>query len=230
MKTKEKRKGSHHGLEKGGQEMKIYAFTNRNVELPQISESIVTWGPFEGQKIERYFSVPRIRDRNGKLRSFRKEDDGELQLLDTAQEGDAVVTSTLVNFSHDFPSAMGTISKLSEKGVRIFAEKEDFDSESETGKALIMAFPLIKSFGKNSRDSKNRRRLSGIKRAKEEGRYQGKKAYDPDDFPAFHMLYDSYMSRRITKSDFAKELEISRPTLDRLIESFKKEQKQREKQ
>lgn len=56
---------------------------------------------------------------------------------------------------------------------------------------------------------------AGIKRAKAEGKYKGRKEIKIDD--NFNTLYEQYKNREINKCEFAKRLNVSRPTLDRLI-------------
>ena len=59
----------------------------------------------------------------------------------------------------------------------------------------------------------------GIERAKEQGKYKGRKEVKIDNFE-YH--YNRYMNREVNKSQLARELNISRPTLDKLIEEHKK--------
>lgn len=59
----------------------------------------------------------------------------------------------------------------------------------------------------------------GIKRAKREGKYKGGK---PKIIPpAFNSLYHDFLRRDITKSDMARRLGCSRPTLDKWINNAK---------
>ena len=58
------------------------------------------------------------------------------------------------------------------------------------------------------------RQREGIAIAKREKKYKGRKAVTVPDFEAH---YQRYMKREISKAALAKELGISRPTLDKLI-------------
>ena len=53
-----------------------------------------------------------------------------------------------------------------------------------------------------------------IERAKREGKYKGGKRKEISNFGEH---YARYMAREVTKSALARELGISRPTLDKLI-------------
>ena len=63
------------------------------------------------------------------------------------------------------------------------------------------------------------RQREGIAIAKRNGKYKGGKR---KDIPNFAEHYARYESREITKSALAKELNISRPTLDKMINEHKK--------
>lgn len=61
------------------------------------------------------------------------------------------------------------------------------------------------------------RQREGIAIAKRDGKYKGGKAKTVADF-AQH--YSRYKTREITKSALARQLGISRPTLDKLIAEY----------
>lgn len=61
------------------------------------------------------------------------------------------------------------------------------------------------------------RQREGIAIAKRNGIYKGRKAIT---IPNFEKHYQRYLSREINKSQLAKELDISRPTLDKLINQY----------
>ncbi len=52
--------------------------------------------------------------------------------------------------------------------------------------------------------------------AKRAGKYKGRQVKRIDD-QKFQERYNQYMKRIISKTQLAKELEISRPTLDKLL-------------
>ena len=59
-----------------------------------------------------------------------------------------------------------------------------------------------------------------MSRAKKNGVYKGRKAVsvNPDDWNKY---YGMYLNRELTKVELAKKLEVSRPTLDKLIKEYK---------
>lgn len=64
------------------------------------------------------------------------------------------------------------------------------------------------------------RQKEGIALAKAEGKYKGRKEINIDS-DTFEMMYSKYMNREINKTELAKQLGISRPTLDKLIKERK---------
>lgn len=63
------------------------------------------------------------------------------------------------------------------------------------------------------------RQKEGIAIAKREGKYKGRKQISVPDIGKY---YDQYMRREKNKVQIAKELKISRNTLDRLFKKYKK--------
>jgi DNA invertase Pin-like site-specific DNA recombinase len=60
------------------------------------------------------------------------------------------------------------------------------------------------------------RQREGIAIAKREGKYRGGQVKKIDD-STFAVAYTDYISRKINKTQFAERLDISRPTLDKLL-------------
>ena len=61
----------------------------------------------------------------------------------------------------------------------------------------------------------------GIAIAKRDGKYTGGKRKQIPDFSAY---YERYRKSRVTKTARAKKLRISRPTLERMIAEYEREQ------
>lgn len=62
------------------------------------------------------------------------------------------------------------------------------------------------------------RQREGIAIAKKEGRYKGRNKIVISNIEEY---YNRYMTRKATKTQIAKELKISRCTLDRLFQEYK---------
>ena len=99
--------------------------------------------------------------------------------------------------------------------IDILSEETAFKIEEKLKSEYIKrGAPIID----NEQNSINRLQRAGIERAKAEGKYTGgKKIPLPINFSEKYMLY---RHREFTKTQFAQDLGISRPTLDRMIKEF----------
>ena len=75
-------------------------------------------------------------------------------------------------------------------------------------------FPIID--GEANATHKDAQRI-GIEKAKQMNKYKGRK---PVDIPDFELYYRMLCNKNITKTALAKELNITRPTLDNLISRY----------
>ncbi|WP_336153923.1 hypothetical protein [Bacillus sp. 204(2023)] len=73
---------------------------------------------------------------------------------------------------------------------------------------------MISAINDFERENMLERQREDIAIGKAEGKYKGRKEVS---IPDFDKHCKRYMSREVSKSQFAKELGISRPTLDKLI-------------
>ena len=83
------------------------------------------------------------------------------------------------------------------------------------GKLMLTMIAAINEF---ERSILLERQKEGIAIAKREKRYQGRKRIQQPD--SFELLYGRYRDHKVTKSEIARQLEISRPTVDRLIKEM----------
>ena len=108
------------------------------------------------------------------------------------------------------------VELLESKGIGLRSLKEDISTDTPTGKLMLTLLGAISEF---ERANLLERQREGIAIAKREGKYKGRKKIKVND--KFKDQYERYMNREINKVEFAKILEISRPTLDRLIVEYK---------
>lgn len=203
----------------------IYGFENKNIELSQLSD-ICEDGKYKSFKIDKTF-VMEIYNRtsSGRIIPPEPEQDAEEQLLNVVKEGDTVITSTLVNFSVDIAGSIMSLELFFNKGVRVVAILEDFDSASYDETVLKKVYKMISKFQVHSRQSK----LAAFK-ARKKGRSVGRKPLSPSDVPDFENFYNKYMKREINKEEFAQLIKVSRPTLDKLIKRYSEQNEERKKE
>lgn len=141
----------------------------------------------------------------------------ELQnMLDFVREGDTVYIHDFSRLARSTRDLLSIVELLNNKGVYLVSNKENIDTSTPTGKLMLTMIGAINEF---ERQNLLDRQAEGIAIAKEQGKYKGRKptTIDPDIFKA---QYGRYMAREITKTELAKELNVSRNTLYKLIREY----------
>lgn len=138
------------------------------------------------------------------------------ELLDFAREGDTIHIHDFSRLARSTKDLLDIVEQLNQKGVHLISNKENIDTSTPTGRLMLTMIGAINEF---ERVNLLERQREGIAIAKRNGKYKGGKRKTVNDF-AGH--YARYMSREITKSVLARELNISRPTLDKLIAEYNK--------
>ena len=142
------------------------------------------------------------------------------RILMELQPGDVLITSRLLNFAESYGGLIATMKKFIERGIRVLAIHEGFDSQIH-GEAVLMLVEPLQRYDRDRTENRMKKQKKGIQQAKKEGRYTGKKAYTPDKYENFSDLYQEYQNRSINKGEFAASLGVSRPTLEKLIHQYK---------
>lgn len=99
--------------------------------------------------------------------------------------------------------------------VKLISIKENVDSKTPTGRLMLTMIAAINEF---ERANMLERQREGIAEAKKAGKYKGRKEVK---VAGIEEHYRRYMNREVSKPQLAKELGISRPTLDRLFAELK---------
>ena len=154
---------------------------------------------------------------SGKNMKERKE---LLAMLDWVREGDTVYVHDFSRLARSTKDLLAIVEKLQGKQVQLISLKENLDTSTPTGKLMLTMIAAINEF---ERQNLLERQQEGIAIAKAEGRYKGRKAVTVENFGEY---YDKYMRREISKTGIAKELRVSRPTVDRLIKEHKESMKE----
>lgn len=142
----------------------------------------------------------------------------QLQLmLDFVREGDTVYIHDFSRLARSTKDLLEIVEYLNNKKVHLVSAKENIDSSTPTGKLMLTMIGAINEF---ERTNMLERQREGIAIAKENGKYKGRKEVKIDNFE-YH--YNRYLNREVNKTQLAKELGISRPTLDKLIRELKED-------
>lgn len=135
------------------------------------------------------------------------------EMLSYIREGDTVYIHDFSRLARSTKDLLELIEQLQDKGVNLVSNKESLDSSTSTGKLMITVIAAINEF---ERENLLERQREGIYIAKREGKFKGGQVKNIDD-ELFNSLYSKYKLRKINKVEFAKQLQISRPTLDKIL-------------
>lgn len=133
------------------------------------------------------------------------------EMLEFAREGDVIFIHDFSRLARSTKDLLDIVDQLTAKGIHLVSSKENLDTSTPTGKLMLTMIAAINEF---ERANLLERQKEGIALAVKEGKYKGRKEVS---IPDFGKHYDRYMRREVSKVQLAKELGITRPTLDKLI-------------
>lgn len=133
------------------------------------------------------------------------------EMINFAREGDTIYIHDFSRIARSTKDLLDIVEQLTAKGVFLVSTKENIDTTTPTGKLMLTMIGAINEF---ERTNLLERQREGIAIAVQDGKYKGRKAVNVDDFPTH---YARYKAREVNKAQLAAELNISRPTLDKLI-------------
>jgi len=135
-------------------------------------------------------------------------------MLEYAREGDTIYIHDFSRLARSTKDLLDIVEQLHTKGINLVSNKENLDSSTPTGKLMLTMIGAINEF---ERTNLLERQREGIAIAKAEGKFKGRQVKEIDNFPAY---YQRYKNREFNKVQLAKELDVTRPTLDRLIKEY----------
>lgn len=138
-------------------------------------------------------------------------------MLEFAREGDTVYVHDFSRLARSTKDLLDIVDTLTEKKIHLVSNKEAIDTSTPQGKLMLTMIAAIYEF---ERTNMLERQREGIAIAKANHVYKGRKEIkvDPDQWKKLH---EQYMRREINKVQFAKALNVSRPTLDKLLKAEK---------
>ena len=135
------------------------------------------------------------------------------EMMDFVREGDTVYVHDLSRLARSTKDLLSIVEQLDAKKVQLVSNKEAIDTQTAAGKLMLTMIGAIAEF---ERQNLLERQREGIEIAKRAGKYRGghTKEINKDDWQQSLLLY---RTREINKRQFAERLNISRPTLDKLL-------------
>ncbi len=103
------------------------------------------------------------------------------------------------------------LKRMQKKGLYVISRKEKMDTRTEDGRNMLATIAAVAQFEQDVR----RKSISEI--SETVGKHARKQKIVIPDFKDY---YDLYMQRKISKSGIALKLNVSRPTVDRLVREY----------
>lgn len=143
------------------------------------------------------------------------------EMLEFVREDDVVYVEEFSRLGRSTADLLAIVRKIEAAGARFVSLKEQFDTTTPVGRLQMTMMAAIAEF---EREMILERQREGIAIAKAAGKYKGRKKII---IPNIGEYYEKYMTRQGSKVSIAKELRISRTTLDKLFTNYEKELKNR---
>lgn len=134
-------------------------------------------------------------------------------MLEFVREGDTVVIHEFSRLARSTKDLLEIVETLDRKGVKLISNKENLDTSTPQGKMMMTMLGAIAEF---ERQQLLERQREGIAIAKREGKFKGRQVKQINE-DLFARYYADYKLRKINKKQLAENLNISRPTLDKLL-------------
>lgn len=146
--------------------------------------------------------------------SGKNTDRPQLQaMLEYVREGDTVYIHDFSRLARSTVDLLRLVEQFQSNGIQLVSLKENIDTSTPTGKLMLQMIAAINEF---ERENLLERQREGIQLAKERGAYKGRKKIDID-MEQFGQLYREWNAHRISKSQIANELKVSRTVVERLF-------------
>ncbi|MPQ44797.1 recombinase family protein [Clostridium tarantellae] len=148
-----------------------------------------------------------------------KEDREELQeLLEVVTEGDAIIALEVSRITRSTKHLCELINLAKEKKLKLIFGNFAVDCTGELDPVTEGMLKMMGVFSEMERNIISQRVKSGMANAKANGKVIGRPILTAEDVPKeFLRHYPKYKSKEINKTEFARLIGVSRPTLDKYI-------------
>ena len=137
-------------------------------------------------------------------------------MLDYVREGDTLYIESISRLGRSAKDLLNIIDTLTAKGVTLISHKESIDTDTPTGKFMLTVFAALSQL---EREQLKLRQREGIKIAKAQGKYTGRKPIEID-WEKFGKLYTDWKSKSITGRDFMRRMNLSVNTFYRRLHEY----------
>lgn len=149
--------------------------------------------------------------------SGKNTDRAELKnMIEFARDGDTIYVLDFSRLARSTIDLLSLVDQLNKKNIHLVSIKENVDSSTPTGKLMLTMIGAIAEF---ERANILERQREGIEIAKREGKYVGRQPAKVNK-ELFETSYEQYIIRKLNKIQFAAKINVTRPTLDKLIKAY----------
>jgi len=132
------------------------------------------------------------------------------EALEFAREGDSLVVTKLDRLARSVQHLILIVNQLQDKDVSLRILNLGIDTQTPTGKLMLT---MLGSIGEFEREMMLERQREGIRRAKLEGKYKGRKP----TVRAKRGEMVALLEQGVTKSEIARRLGVSRMSVHRVL-------------
>lgn len=134
-------------------------------------------------------------------------------MLDYVRENDSVLIRDFSRLARSTKDLLEIVEYLENKNVALVSHRESIDTSTPSGKLILTILASIAQFERENTIEKIR---IGCAIAKEKGHYKGRQEKKINE-TLFNSLFEKYQKREINKTELAKQLNVSRPKLDKIL-------------
>ena len=137
------------------------------------------------------------------------------EMLSFLRDGDTLYVESFSRLSRSTRDLLSTVATLTERGVNLVSDKENFDTSSPQGKFVLTVFAALSEF---ERESILERQREGIEIAKAEGKYKGRKPIPATD--KFFTVAKAWADGKVALKDAIQESGMSSYTFFRKCKQY----------
>lgn len=146
--------------------------------------------------------------------SGKDTDRPQLQkMLEFVRKGDTVVVESISRFARNTRDLLELVERLRQKEVEFVSQKEAIDTATPAGQFMLTVFAAVAQL---ERDYILQRQQEGIRLAKEQGKYTGRK---PREVPGLDRVVQQWRQGELSATKAAALLGMSRATFYRRVKT-----------
>ena len=145
------------------------------------------------------------------------------KLLNIIQKGDTIVSTELSRITRSTKQLCEVIELAKNKELKLIIGNFEVDCSKELDPMTEGMLKMMGVFAEMERNIISQRVKSGLANAKAKGRVGGRPKVGSDKFKLpknFYKYYEQWKNKDITKIEFSRLLNVSRPTLDGYIKAY----------